>query len=172
MLIVSDGKDSYIIENISCTCPAGIERAWSHISAIAYAVVMEWNKRFAGDSVTDFPVFWGKGPTYSSVNHQAEFKEIIFSRPNKKPRINTDTCNIIKRWKKKEEFLNMKFRFKKLESHHKLLSFPNHHALQNFFNAKAKLWRRFWFRNPANQHICRTPSKTKGVHYGNQDLDY
>ena len=47
---------------------------------------MAWSQGFAGKSVTDFPVSWGKGAT--SSDHQAELKEIDFSRPNKnKPKL-------------------------------------------------------------------------------------
>ena len=40
----------YRIDNASCTCPAGLGEACSHISAVRYAVVMPWSQGFAGKS--------------------------------------------------------------------------------------------------------------------------
>lgn len=107
ILIAADREDSCKIENASCTCQAGLGRGCNHISAIGYAVVMAWNQGFAGKSVTDFPVSCYKGATSSAVDHEAEVKEIYFSRLKKNKPINGD--NIIVRCKPQKEF-----RFKKL----------------------------------------------------------
>ena len=40
----------YRIDKASCTCPAGLGEACSHISAVRYAVVMPWSQGFAGKS--------------------------------------------------------------------------------------------------------------------------
>lgn len=126
ILIASDGEDSCKIENASCTCQAGLGRGCSHISAIGYAVVMAWNQGFAGKSVTDFPMSWDKGATSSAVDHQAELKEIYFSRLNKNKPINGD--NIIVRCQPEKEF-----RFKKLEPHNELLDFSHSSCLSKIF---------------------------------------
>ena len=50
ILIVPDEDNGYRIDNASCTCPAGLGEACSHISAVRYAVVMPWSQGFAGKS--------------------------------------------------------------------------------------------------------------------------
>lgn len=166
ILIASDGEDSYKIENASCTCPAGLGRGCSHISAIGYAVVMAWNQGFAGKSVTDFPVSWGKGATSSAVDHQAELKEIDFSRPNKNKPINTD--NIIVRCKPQKEF-----RFKKLESHNELVEFSHSSCLSKIFQCKGTIINKILLSEPCQ--LSTSAGKTsnpKDVHHGNHELDY
>ena len=149
ILIVPDGDH--------CTCPAGLGKACSHISAIGYAVVMAWSQGFAGKSVTDFPVSWGKGAT--SSDHQAELKEIDFSRPNKNKPITEKNINV--RNKPQKEF-----RFQKLESHNELIEFSRVSTLSKLFSCKNTIVNKILnseIQSDKSAEICRNLQKSQMI---------
>lgn len=109
---------------------------------------------------------WGKGATSSAVDHQAELKEVDFSRPNKNKLINTD--NIIVRCKPQKEF-----RFKKLESHNELVEFSHSSCLSKIFQCKGTIINNILLSEPCQ--LSTSAGKTsnpKDVHHWNHDLDY
>ena len=162
-MIVPDGYNGYRIDNASCKCPAGLGKACSHISAIGYAVVMAWSQGFAGKSVTDFPVSWGKGAT--SSDHQAELKEIDFSRPNKNKSITEKNINV--RNKPQKEF-----RFQKLESHNELIEFSRVSTLSKLVSCKNTIVNKILNSKIQSDKSAEITNDSRCLQHGNHDLDY
>lgn len=56
--------DGHIVTAL-CTCPAGLGKACSHISTVAYAISLALMHGIAGQTCTDKPVVRGKGSAKS-----------------------------------------------------------------------------------------------------------
>lgn len=85
-------EDNGHIVTGSCTCPAGLGRACSHISAVAYAISLAW---MHGQTCTDKPVVWGKGSAKSL--QPDKLCNINFTRPKKLESIPCECCSFFKR---------------------------------------------------------------------------
>ena len=163
ILIIHD-DNGYKIANASCTCPAGLGRSCSHISAIAYAVVMAWNQGFAGKSVTEMPVSWGRGAKAATNDHQVSLKELDFKRPSQHKTLNDN--DTIERSKPQKEF-----RFRKIESQEELLEFTKNSSLSSLFKCNGTIVNKIINSKPCQQ-VTDCMFDTNDVQHGNHEIDF
>lgn len=73
-----------------CTCPAGMGRSCSHVSAFLYAIWLAWLSGAGGAISTDVTQSWGRGSAKSLVHEK--LVDITSARPSAK---SLDPCDHI-----------------------------------------------------------------------------
>lgn len=159
VLVEKTNKQNSFIQTASCSCPAGLGRACSHVSAFAYAVSLAWLHGLAGHSCTDLPVAWGKGSA-SQTDFQEQLRHIKFSRPKK---------SSVPLFQEPVESSEQKeYRFKKIEMHSELNTFAKKSAISKLWQCKGTLLYKIINAPsipPSDNLICLP------IH-GNHDIDY
>ena len=155
-------EDDGHIVTASCTCPAGLGRACSHISAIAYAISLAWMHGYAGQACTDKQPTWGLGST-KSVQPE-KLSNISFTRPNK-----NKNPYIIKDGASPKEQLNEDSTF---DSHEDLLTFVKNCSVSALWNCPGTMLHRIMHAPELQTTSNASSNVAQCITHGSHEMDF
>lgn len=134
-------------QHCSYTFLAGRGHACSHVSAIAYTIIVAWEHGLAGQSCTDVPVTWGKGT--ATNNNQEKVINIDFCRPSKSSKPVTEVNN-----NASHPVAHM--HFKKLETHNDLTTFVASSNIADLWNCPNTMLNRIVTAKREPDSVCQS----------------